>query len=282
VTEPTISSEPTIDGEDLPDTDAEQSEVEAELAESFARPPIGAVKPIRDPDDEPYVFRFEVGPAILIQLLEKLRRLEVRPLIESLNAKHPGFYQLFVKEEPRYIGKTSRPIGSRLAEHAKKIRGRENLNLTDVGCKYAYVEDPSLVDVAEGALINFFGAHGAAEWNRSGFGSKVTGYNRGKQSGSDWDTLYPPNLAFAIEAGFKQPILLQSIITQIARSAPLTLSIPKTHRAAFRADHTQKVAIEIAKRPFNEWISIIKDHLAPGWHVDQQAGGWYFVKDVPS
>ncbi|MDP1861447.1 MAG: hypothetical protein Q8K82_22445 [Gemmatimonadaceae bacterium] len=46
------------------------------------------------------LFRFEVGPAILAQLLEKLDRIATMPLAAALNARYPGFYQIFVAGAP--------------------------------------------------------------------------------------------------------------------------------------------------------------------------------------
>src|SRR6185437_7163950 len=135
---------PSDPGEELTDGDEEDAAEEAALRSG------AVVRPIRDEPDE-LVFRFEVGPAILAQLLEKLERIPTMPLMNALGARYPGFYQLFMGGHPKYIGKTARPIGQRLKEHARKLRHRTGIDLDAISCKYAFVEDPSLVDVAEGA-----------------------------------------------------------------------------------------------------------------------------------
>lgn len=244
-----------------------------EIEQSFKRPPIGAVIPIRGSKDEPYVFRFEVGPAILTQLLQKLRQLEAVPLLAALKANYPGFYQLFLDGKPVYIGKTARPIGDRLAEHSKKISGR--IPLERLTCKFAYVEDPSLVDVAEGTLINFFSVSEGGEWNRSGFGSKVTGYNRGRQSGSDWEAQFPPDLRWPIKAGAAQLMTLADLIKQIARNSPITFSLPKTHQTAFIATHPNRIHVPLQTRPFEDWIAFIERKISGDWAIDRQASAWY-------
>jgi hypothetical protein len=259
---------------DVPDEVVVAAEHEAEeVGEAFKRPAIGAVVPIRDPEDEPYVFRFEVGPAILTQLLEKLRQLEPRSLTESLDAKYPGFYQLFLDGKPVYIGKTARAVGDRLTEHLKKISGR--IALERITCKFAYVEDPSLVDVAEGTLINFFSVNEGGEWNRSGFGSKVTGYRRGRQSGSEWEAQFPPDLLWPIKAGAPQLITLAALIKQIARNSPITVSIPRDHQAAFAAAHPNRINVPTQTKPFEEWIAFIQQNLSDHWAIDRQASAWY-------
>ena len=247
----------------------------AEEAAAFARPPIGAVIPIRNPDDEPFVFRFEVGPAILVQLLEKLRQLEGRPLADCLAASYPGFYQLFLDGRPVYIGKTSRPIGVRLGEHIKTIRGR--IPHHRVGCRFAYVEDPSLVDMAEQALIRFFESFGEADWNRSGFGSKTTGYGRAGTRGANWDTDFPPDFGWPVEAGSVRPMTLAQLIRMINCNAPITFTIPTKLYGAFSAAHATSLNVVGATLPFRQWATFIERQLAAGWKIERQARSWYVV-----
>lgn len=236
-------------------------------------PQLHAIQPIRDPADEPFAFRFELGPAILQQLLSKLRSLEPQPLEDALDARHPGFYQLFLDGKPVYIGKTSRTIGERLREHARKLRGR--IELGRMTCRFAYVEDPSLVDLSEGALIRFFDALGATEWNHSGFGSKVTGYGRTGQDTSSWGALYPPDLDWPVGLGSERPLTLRQIIGRLNRGAPITFSLPRRFRSAFDEAHPEPILLPPATRPFSEWAAWIEERLAPGWRVRRTRTGWY-------
>jgi hypothetical protein len=247
---------------------------EQEVEEPRSR---GAVQPIRDVADE-LVFRFEIGPAILAQLLQKLERLATMPLSEALDAKYPGFYQIFIDGAPKYIGKTARPVGARLKEHAKKLRGRKGINFANVTCRYAFVEDPSLVDVAEGALIDFFAARGLADWNTTGFGSKVSGHRRGDQEASDWATLFPSDLDVLISVDGVMPMSLDSIVRQVASRAPITLSVPTKLREAFQQDHNAVVGTGSTERSFSEWIVMIESQLAAAWQIDRKAESWYIVR----
>jgi hypothetical protein len=260
------------DTPDIPNT--EDIEVREEAAR-VARHAVGAVTLIRDPDDEQFVFRFEIGPAILIQLLEKLRQLAIRPIKECLDARHPGFYQIFLDGRPVYIGKTSRHISKRLKEHIKKLRGR--FSLERVGCRFAYVEDPSLVDMAESALITFFKALGEADWNRSGVGSKTTGYGRAATRAAQWDTNFPINLNLPIEAGSPKLITLDALIRMVGKQSPIPFSIPRTYTAAFKAAHIGKHNFPVATRSFQEWVELIEKHLSTGWQVERQPRSWYIV-----
>lgn len=234
------------------------------------------VTPIRDVSDE-YVFRFEVGPAILMQLREKLGRIPATSMESALDAKYPGFYQLLHKERPVYIGKTSRPIGQRVAEHSRKLRARVGIDFGEMTCRYAYVEDPSLVDVAEGALIAVFAPIGLADWNQSGFGSKVTGYGRAGQRSSIWAEQYPPDFGVAVTAWSPDPRPLKALVTEIANQTPLTLSIPRRLRERFEQDHSGNYHFEPATKVFEEWITILEGSLDQRWRVDRQAMSWYIV-----
>lgn len=253
---------------------AETDKVEAaEDAAAFDRPTIGAVVPIRNPEDEPFVFRFEVGPAILIQLLEKLKTLEAGSIQEGRKGKFPGFYQLFLDGNPVYIGKTARPIGTRMREHLKTMRGR--IDLARMTCKFVYVEDPSLVDVAEGALIRVFAAHNAAEWNTSGFGSKAPGYGRQGTQVAAWSELFPADLNLPVTAGNKKSLTLKKLINQLNGRGPVTLSIPKKHRVQFDADHQDSYSVDEITLSFSAWIEVVEEFLADNWRISRDSRGWY-------
>ncbi len=238
----------------------------------------GTVQPIRDVADE-LVFRFEVGPAILAQLLQKLDRLATMPLPEALDAKYPGFYQIFIDGEPKYIGKTARPVGARLREHSKKLRGRKGIDFANVTYRYAFVEDPSLVDVAEGALIDFFAARGLADWNTTGFGSKVSGHGRGGQEASDWAKQFPSDLEMLIAGDGPMPLSLDAIVRQVASRSPITLSVPVKLREQFQREHDGIIGDGSSQRSFKQWIELIEDRLAPKWRLDRKAESWYIVRD---
>lgn len=269
---------------DAPDTDEDAArpksgagpDVSRKEGEEIILPHVVTIQPIRDPQDEPFVFRFELGPAILQQLLVKLESLTPLSLAKCLRARHPGFYQLFIDGDPVYIGKTSRTVGERLREHVRKLRGR--VDIDRMTCRFAYVEDPSLVDVSEGALIRFFDQLNAAEWNHSGFGSKVTGYGRGRQRASNWSSQYPPDFRYFVTAGAAEGQSLIQIISQVAKSAPITLSIPTKFRAAFRSDHSDTLYRSEKTKPFVVWVRWIEQLLGPSWKVDRTKTGWYIIK----
>ena len=82
----------------------------------------------------------------------------------------------------------SRPLHSRLREHAQSINAATNLVLGDFKCRLLVVE-PLWVTMAERFLIEHF----RPVWNScvDGFGIHDPGGGRRKGEASWWDTLHP-------------------------------------------------------------------------------------------
>lgn len=233
------------------------------------------LSPIRDEDvDSRLIFRFEFGPAILAQVLEQLEELPLMPLSEAAkSAKFPGFYQIFHNGKSRYIGRTVGRLGARLSNHIKRTRGR--IPIEEMTCRYLYVEDLSLVGLSEDTLISYFHPRGLDEWGKSGFGSKVTGYNRAGQT-SGWDNLYPPDLELLITAGGERTSI-DSLIQEIARHSPITFSVPRWAKARLRSDFPAAFAVPQVRKSFQAWVDDIGARLAPTWRIARQPMAWYVV-----
>jgi len=228
--------------------------------------------------DPRYVFRFEFGPAILAQVLEKISSLPISRLTDVAKesaAVYPGFYQLFRKGESVYVGRTIRPVGQRLGEHARKLRGR--VPLTEMGARFLFVEDLSLVGLSEDAMIAYFHPLGLDPWGKMGFGSKATGFGRAGQE-SDWHDAFHADLSIMVQAGHSQPRTLRQLIASIAKGAPLVLSIPRQLVVQFDKDHPALFVMYPHERPFTEWIADVESRLVGGWRVDRKPMAWYIVR----
>ena len=229
--------------------------------------------------DPRYVFRFEFGPAILAQVLEKMENLPILPLTNVTKesaAIFPGFYQLFRNDESVYVGRTIRPVGQRLGEHARKLRGR--VPLSEMGARFLFVEDLSLVGLSEDAMIAYFHPLGLDPWGKMGFGSKATGFGRAGQE-SDWHEAFHSDLGLVVQAGHAQPKTLRQLVASIAKGAPLVLSIPRQLVVQFDKDHPALFVMYPHERPFTEWIADVESRLAGGWRVDRKPMAWYIVHD---
>jgi hypothetical protein len=100
-----------------------------------------------------------------------------------------GVYALYRRGDLVYAGKALQTtLKRRLAEHAKKISSRRNINLKEMTCRYLIIDSDWFVRAGEHALIESY----RPEWNASGFGSHVPGKGRPGIRKSKWDTDFPP------------------------------------------------------------------------------------------
>lgn len=273
---PTPSSDE--DGEPQPDLES-ADEVEESEGEDAAGLEGRRLQLIPHEVDPRYVFRFEFGPAILAQVLEKISSLPISLLTDVAKesaAVYPGFYQLFRSGKSVYVGRTIRPVGQRLGEHARKLRGR--VPLSEMGARFLFVEDLSLVGLSEDAMIAYFHPLGLDPWGKMGFGSKATGFGRAGQE-SDWHDAFHADLSIMVQAGHAQPRTLRQLVVSIAKGAPLVLSIPRQLVARFDEDHPDVFVVYPHVHPFTEWIADIETRLASGWRVDRKPMAWYIVRD---
>lgn len=222
------------------------------------------------------VFRFEFGPAILAQVLEKIDKLDPIPLqdVSSAVAPYPGFYQLFRNRDSVYVGRTIRPVATRLGEHRKKLRGR--VPLSEMYARFLFVEDLSLVGLSEDAMIAYFHPLGLDPWGKMGFGSKPAGFGRAKQE-SNWHAVYPPDTEIEVEAGHPRPRTLIQLIRLIAKGAPVVLAVPGEFKRRFEEDHPGTFQTAIQKRCFTEWMEEVEGRFADGWYIRKEAMAWYIV-----
>ena len=89
--------------------------------------------------DDPHHFDFDLDRGIREQVVEKLEKSPTLPLDKSIGPKESGIYALYLNAKLVYVGKASkgttkskRTLRDRLAEHAIKISGRENIKLVEV------------------------------------------------------------------------------------------------------------------------------------------------------
>ncbi len=89
--------------------------------------------------------------------------------------------------------KETRPLQSRLREHASSIRAAENLNIEDFHCRYLVVED-IWIPLGESLLIAKF----SPIWNQlmDGFGNHAPGRGRHAGMRPRWDVIHPGRRGF--------------------------------------------------------------------------------------
>jgi hypothetical protein len=151
--------------------------------------------PMPESDNDPHYFDFDLDRGIRTQVVEKLEASPFLPLSRGIGPALSGIYALYFRGKLVYIGKASRgttkskrTLRSRLGEHVSKIGGRQNINLTEMQCRYLTFSSEWWVFAAEFALMT----HYQPEWNASGFGSKTPGVGRpGTDRISRWNELFP-------------------------------------------------------------------------------------------
>lgn len=147
------------------------------------------------PETNPHYFEFDLDEGIRTQVIEKLEASPLLSLEPRVGPTESGVYALYYRDTLVYIGKASkettksgRTLRARLSEHRIKIAGRQNIELTEVRCRYLTFNSEWWVFAAEYALI----AHYSPRWNYSGFGSKTPGVGRpGTARISAWNEQFP-------------------------------------------------------------------------------------------
>jgi hypothetical protein len=147
---------------------------------------------------DPHHFDFDLDRGIRSQVVEKLQASPILPLAKNVGPAMSGIYALYHKGELVYIGKASkgttkshRTLRARLNEHVGKLGKRQNLNLTDLECRYLTFASEWWVFAAEFALM----VHYNPAWNASGIGAKTPGKGRpGTHRISRFDRMFPPKV----------------------------------------------------------------------------------------
>src|SRR5947208_2604710 len=86
-------------------------------------------------------FFFEFDKAFTHQLIEKFEASPAHPLTEDVAPPEKGVYALYRKRRLVYAGKAlDTTLKRRLAEHARKISGRRNIDPTEMTCRFLIIE----------------------------------------------------------------------------------------------------------------------------------------------
>jgi len=139
-------------------------------------------------------FVFEFDKAYNHQLITKFEASPAHLLSEEVAPATIGVYALYWKGRLVYAGKALQTtLRRRLAEHARKIRSRQGIELGQVTCRFLQIEGSWFVRAAEDALIT----HYKPDWNLSGFGRHDPGAGRPGLRPCKWDQEFPWRPDFA-------------------------------------------------------------------------------------
>lgn len=122
-------------------------------------------------------------------MIEKFEASPAHPLSEDVAPPAKGVYALYRDGKIVYIGKAlDTTLRRRLAEHARKIAGRRNIQLSNITCRFLVIDSAWFVRAGEDTLIESYDP----DWNLRGFGSHVPGRGKPGVRRSRWDTEFPP------------------------------------------------------------------------------------------
>ncbi|MEU6269245.1 Eco29kI family restriction endonuclease [Saccharopolyspora shandongensis] len=232
-------------------------------------------------------FKLSITRALRDQLHDAL--VGLTPV--SLAANHlkgleslPGVYELYLRDqsgqfERVYVGKASRSLPKRLEQHRRKLSGRTNISINDVGFKCLYVDEDMESSAPEKMLIKKYKAEKGVPWNTNGFGNKDPGGNRDKTlvKENHFDAVYPINLDFEVDSLSVGSYAVKDYLAAIKKKLPFNLR--------FERDNTdlKNTIIELSRKnaTARELILGSVAALPEGWQVTVLPGYviLYFGKD---
>lgn len=226
-------------------------------------------------------FEFNLPDALLSSMIKAFDDMAGATLSAANVREIPeaqGVYQLVVRDQIVYIGKTDAEAGlaKRLDRHSWTIQHRKDLKVSDVSFKALRVFVFTAMDL-ETQLIRHYKQHSSVSWNNSGFGSNDPGRNRDttRVKPNSFDSLYPINLDEKIPLKLSGPTPVATALKALREALPytfryavghsdfdgLTLTLPKTSTS------TRKLLTELA------------DELPKGWQATALAGRVILYKE---
>jgi len=132
-------------------------------------------------------YTFDFLTTVSNQLIERLDSLSVTWLtddallalseFQTTRNSAQGVYLLHEGDAPRYLGK-AKNVHVRLRQHLRKLSGRQNINLQEVGYKALLLDNSMSTAANEELLIEMYEGRFDDMWNGGGFGTKDPGKNR--------------------------------------------------------------------------------------------------------
>lgn len=219
-------------------------------------------------------FRLSISRALTDQLHAHLETLTP----ESLSAENlaqlegrQGVYQLYVGTELVYIGSAATSLPARLRQHLRKISGRQNISLEEVGFTCLYVDEDLTVLAPEDRLIAVFREEGVSPWNFNGFGNKDPGRNRDstKMPPGHFDHLYPIRLDWPCEMEPGTHGALE-LLTRLKATLPFLLRFERSDEATATFKRTE-VSVPAGGMPAEDLLRLVAAAL-PEFQITALSG----------
>lgn len=219
-------------------------------------------------------FRLSISKALTDQLHAHLQVLTPEPLTpENLAAleRRRGVYQLYVGGDLVYIGSAAGSLPARLRKHMRKISGRQNISIEEVGFTCLYVDEDLTVLAPEDRLIEVFKEEGVSPWNFNGFGNNDPGRRRDAtlMPPGHFDHLFPIRLDWpcGIEAGTRDA---HKLLKELKKALPFVLRFEKSDKAKALYGRT-KITVPADHMAAEDLLRVIAKGL-PGFQVTAFSG----------
>ncbi|MEU8473490.1 Eco29kI family restriction endonuclease [Streptomyces hygroscopicus] len=236
-------------------------------------------------------FKLSITKALGDQLAYALKDLTPAPLtlenIRSLRPQ-PGVYQLYLHSDLVYVGKADRSLPQRIEKHFRKISGRTNIDIRDMGFKCLYVDEDFGAVAPERLLINEHRKQGQVPWNYNGFGNNDPGKRRDMTEVDDdhFDRHYPIDLYYECTELPHEAATLDGSLTLTALLQSVKQQLPYVFRYE-SSKHFDDIYISVPELPASahDLLSLISESLPLGWQITALPGYVIMypkVEDYPS
>ncbi|WGJ14992.1 GIY-YIG nuclease family protein [Methylocapsa sp. D3K7] len=226
-------------------------------------------------------FEFDLPDALLTSLVDVFAHMEGAALVAVNVAEIPeaqGVYQLLLRDQIVYIGKTDAEAGlrKRLERHARTIQHRRNLHPAEVAFKAVRVFVFTAMDL-EAQLIRHYGNVAPVPWNFSGFGSNDPGRERDTTNirPEGFDALYPIDIDRDLDIVLPSTAQASTIITAMKDALPYTFRVEGQSRGS-RRPHAEiesaTVLLPTGPHSTRAVIDAIIRALPSGWQATALAG----------
>ncbi|MET4359123.1 hypothetical protein ABIC08_009100 [Bradyrhizobium sp. RT9b] len=224
-------------------------------------------------------FEFDLPDALLRNLVAILDEIEKTPLSEASVANIPdeqGVYQLFLDDQPVYVGKTDADAGllKRLSRHSKKIQQRKNLSSGRVSFKAVRIFVFTAVDLETDLIKHYGGVRGLA-WNGSGFGSNDPGRERDTTNNKpdNFDYQYPIDIDCPLDVGLPDSATAAEILNQLRNVVPYTIRAQRKSGRKYHDDLEDTTVTGFSKLvTARNIVSHMTAQLPQGWQATKLLG----------
>ncbi|MNV29433.1 hypothetical protein D3C71_1206600 [compost metagenome] len=223
------------------------------------------------------VLEFDLHQALvrdLVALLDEMEPANLNHGNASSVVDGQGVYQLFLRDELVYVGKTDLEAGlrRRLLRHCEKIRSRLNLAPDDVSFKAVQIYVFTAMDL-EGALIKHYKrVQGKLAWNLSGFGSNDPGKERdnSKLKRTHFDSCYPIDLGLDVNIQSNQKLSVASVLRSLKDQLPYTIRfecVPAKSKKPHPDLINTPIHLESGSLSVRSVLTTVSSALGPNWQI---------------